>query len=228
MCTQTSLPVGYRLSIVDVGLVIESLIGGAYCSTYTRKPFRAAYGWLQGSPRPPQTSPRAPPAGAGSSRPSSQRGLREAGGRASPPASRLEAGGGSRSRHQLHFFRTAQPSKPKVAVPARRDAVGGATSTNRLPRPPQGRAPPPGSSREGEPSAGPSPAPPQLSFNFNDLFVWAVLQQRQQMALFLWQHGEEALARAAVACKLYRSMALEARRSSMDDSSVERLRTFSQ
>lgn len=46
-CTQTSLPVGYRLSIIDVGLVIEYLIGGAYCSTYTRKQFRAAYSRLQ-------------------------------------------------------------------------------------------------------------------------------------------------------------------------------------
>lgn len=77
-------------------------------------------------------------------------------------------------------------------------------------------------------STGPCHAPPPLSFNFNDLFVWAVLQQRQQMALFLWQHGEEALARATVACKLYRSMAFEARHSSMDDSTVERLKTFSQ
>lgn len=58
--------------------------------------------------------------------------------------------------------------------------------------------------------------------------MWAVLQQRQQMALFLWQHGEEALGRATVACQLYRSMAARARRSGMDDSSVERLKTCSQ
>lgn len=64
-------------------------------------------------------------------------------------------------------------------------------------------------------------------FNFNDLFVWAVLQQRQQMALFLWQHGEEALARAIVGCKLYRSMAFEARQSSMDDNAAERFKTYS-
>lgn len=70
-------------------------------------------------------------------------------------------------------------------------------------------------------------APPLVSFNFNDLFVWAVLQQRQQMALFLWQHGEEALARATVACKLYRSMAFEARQSSTDDNTAERLKMFS-
>lgn len=70
-------------------------------------------------------------------------------------------------------------------------------------------------------------APLLVPFNFNDLFVWAVLQQRQQMALFLWQHGEEALARATVACKLYRSMALEARQSSLDDNIIERFKTYS-
>lgn len=70
-------------------------------------------------------------------------------------------------------------------------------------------------------------APLLSPFNFNDLFVWAVLQQRQQIALFLWQHGEEALARATVACKLYRSMAFEARQSSMDDNIAERFKEYS-
>jgi len=66
-----------------------------------------------------------------------------------------------------------------------------------------------------------------MRFNFNDLFVWAVLQRRQQMALFLWQHGEDALARATVACKMYRSMAREARQSNMDDVVVEQLKAYS-
>lgn len=34
--------------------------------------------------------------------------------------------------------------------------------------------------------------------------------KRQKMALFMWQHGEEAMAKALVACKLYKSMAHEA------------------
>lgn len=76
-------------------------------------------------------------------------------------------------------------------------------------------------------SPGLDDAPLLVPLNFNDLFVWAVLQQRQQMALFLWQHGEEALARATVACKLYRSMAFEARQSSLDDNIIERFKTYS-
>uniref|UniRef100_A0AAX7U7F5 Transient receptor potential cation channel, subfamily M, member 6 n=1 Tax=Astatotilapia calliptera TaxID=8154 RepID=A0AAX7U7F5_ASTCA len=122
---QTSLPAGYRLSIIDMGLVIEYLIGGAYRSTYTRKQFRAAY-----------------------------------------------------SRFHLKIL-CGDVSSP-----------------------------------------GLDDAPLLVPFNFNDLFVWAVLQQRQQMALFLWQHGEEALARATVACKLYRSMAFEARQIEINHSSI--------
>lgn len=47
MCVQTSLPLGYRVSLIDMGAVIEYLIGGAYQSAYTRKNFRAAYNRLQ-------------------------------------------------------------------------------------------------------------------------------------------------------------------------------------
>uniref|UniRef100_A0A667WKU2 non-specific serine/threonine protein kinase n=1 Tax=Myripristis murdjan TaxID=586833 RepID=A0A667WKU2_9TELE len=164
---QTSLPRSYRLSVIDMGLVIEYLIGGAYRSTYTRKHFRAAYNRLvrdSSSSLSKQTTGVAP---------NSKR---------------------SRSPQRLHFFRTAQPYKRKV----------GRTSTPDL----------------GEPSL-------LVHFNFNDLFVWAVLQRRQPLALFLWQHGEEALARATVACKLYRSMASEARQSNMDDNTVEQLKMYS-
>ena len=68
---------------------------------------------------------------------------------------------------------------------------------------------------------------PLFVYNFNDLFVWAVLQRRHQMALFQWQHGEEAKARATVPCKLYRAMAYEFRQSNMDDTTGEQLKTYS-
>uniref|UniRef100_A0A8C5DQT4 TRPM SLOG domain-containing protein n=1 Tax=Gouania willdenowi TaxID=441366 RepID=A0A8C5DQT4_GOUWI len=134
---KTSLPQGYRLSIIDIGLVIEYLIGGAYRSTYTRKHFRAAYSHI----------------------------------------------------FPTHIIKSAFLFLRR----AERTVLPGLTDLSCL-----------------------------VPFNFNDLFVWAVLQQRQQMALFLWQHAEEALARAIVACKLYRSMAFEARQSSMDDDMTER------
>ncbi|XP_074651257.1 transient receptor potential cation channel subfamily M member 3-like [Tubulanus polymorphus] len=57
-----------------------------------------------------------------------------------------------------------------------------------------------------------------FTYPFHDLMVWAVLMKRQKMALFMWQHGEEPLGKALVACKLYKSMAHEA---AQDDLEVE-------
>ncbi|XP_053181905.1 transient receptor potential cation channel subfamily M member 6 [Scomber japonicus] len=178
---QTSLPLGYRISLIDVGLVIEYLIGGAYRSIYTRKHFRAAYSRLQDKEGRRNSS---------SSLSKQRRGL-------IPNSLRV------RSSQDLHFFRTAQPYKRKDQKAS------------------------PATSREIVLSPGCGEAPILVPFNFNDLFVWAVLQQRQQMALFLWHHGEEALARATVACKLYRSMATEARQSNMDDNISERFKAYS-
>uniref|UniRef100_A0A8C7RGJ8 non-specific serine/threonine protein kinase n=1 Tax=Oncorhynchus mykiss TaxID=8022 RepID=A0A8C7RGJ8_ONCMY len=165
---QTHIPKGYRVSLIDVGQVIEYLIGGAYRSTYTRKHFRAHYNLLYAhycTLRPhqsPNSSPSRPP-----------------------------------------FFRTAQPYKRKERSMVLRDLKVAQQQSSEL---------------------GDSPL---FVYNFNDLFVWAVLQRRQQMALFLWQHGEEAMARATVACKLYRAMAYEFRQSNMDDTTGEQLKTYS-
>lgn len=43
---QTRLPAVYKISLIDIGMVIEYLIGGAYRSTYTRKSFRTMYSRL--------------------------------------------------------------------------------------------------------------------------------------------------------------------------------------
>ncbi|XP_062418010.1 transient receptor potential cation channel subfamily M member 6-like [Pungitius pungitius] len=169
---QTSLPSGYRLSLVDVGLVMEFLMGGAYRSPYTRKHFRAAY------------SSRLDKVAA-----------------ALPVFVRRVL----MALQDQKFFRAAQPCKPKLVV-----SPG---SRAEIPSPP--------------PRRGHGDAPLPVPFSFNDLFVWAILHQRHQMALFLCQHGEEVMARAAVAFKLYRSMAHEAQQGSVDDHVLERFRTHS-
>ncbi len=38
----------------------------------------------------------------------------------------------------------------------------------------------------------------EFKYPFNELLIWAVLTKRQDMALCLWQHGEEALAKVSV------------------------------
>lgn len=64
-------------------------------------------------------------------------------------------------------------------------------------------------------------------YPYNDLLVWAVLMKRQKMAMFFWQHGEEATVKAVIAYKLYRAMAQEAKESNMMDDASEELKNYS-
>jgi hypothetical protein len=50
-CFQGNLPPGYKITLIDIGLVIEYLMGGTYRCTYTRKRFRVIYNSLGGSNR---------------------------------------------------------------------------------------------------------------------------------------------------------------------------------
>ncbi|KAG8229410.1 hypothetical protein J437_LFUL000931, partial [Ladona fulva] len=67
---------------------------------------------------------------------------------------------------------------------------------------------------------------PLFDYPFNELLIWAVLTKRQQMALLMWQHGEEALAKALVACKLYKAMAHEAAEDDLETEVYEELRNY--
>ena len=40
-----------------------------------------------------------------------------------------------------------------------------------------------------------------FKYPFNELMVWAVLMKRQRMAKFMWQHGEEALAKVVTVAR---------------------------
>lgn len=53
-----------------------------------------------------------------------------------------------------------------------------------------------------------------------------MLTKRQQMALLMWTHGEEALAKSLVACKLYKAMAHEAAEDDLDTEIYEELRSY--
>ncbi|XP_075067071.1 transient receptor potential cation channel subfamily M member 3 isoform X4 [Mixophyes fleayi] len=137
-----NLPPDYRISLIDIGLVIEYLMGGAYRCNYTRKRFRTLYHNLFGPKRDD--------------------------------------------------------------IPIRR-----------------GRK----TTKKGEEEVDIDLDDPEINhfpFPFHELMVWAVLMKRQKMALFFWQHGEEAMAKALVACKLCKAMAHEASENDMvDDISQE-------
>ncbi|XP_063996623.1 transient receptor potential cation channel subfamily M member 3 [Pogoniulus pusillus] len=147
-----NLPPDYRISLIDIGLVIEYLMGGAYRCNYTRKRFRTLYHNLFGPKRP----------------------------------------------------KALKLLGMEDDIPLRR----GRKTTKK---------------REEEVDIDlDDPEINHFPFPFHELMVWAVLMKRQKMALFFWQHGEEAMAKALVACKLCKAMAHEASENDMvDDISQE-------
>uniref|UniRef100_A0A8C6V0F3 Transient receptor potential cation channel, subfamily M, member 3 n=1 Tax=Neogobius melanostomus TaxID=47308 RepID=A0A8C6V0F3_9GOBI len=148
-----NLPPDYRISLIDIGLVIEYLMGGAYRCNYTRKRFRTLYHNLFGPKRP--------------------KALKLLGMEDDMPIRRGRQ-------------KTAQKREEEVDIDLDDPEI------NHFP------------------------------FPFHELMVWAVLLKRQKMALFFWQHGEEAMAKALVACKLCKAMAHEASENDMvDDISQE-------
>uniref|UniRef100_A0A8C5PWG0 Transient receptor potential cation channel subfamily M member 3 n=1 Tax=Leptobrachium leishanense TaxID=445787 RepID=A0A8C5PWG0_9ANUR len=147
-----NLPPDYRISLIDIGLVIEYLMGGAYRCNYTRKRFRTLYHNLFGPKRP----------------------------------------------------KALKLLGMEDDIPIRR----GRKTTKK---------------REEEVDIDlDDPEINHFPFPFHELMVWAVLMKRQKMALFFWQHGEEAMAKALVACKLCKAMSHEASENDMvDDISQE-------
>lgn len=51
MALQGNLPPDYNITLIDIGLVLECFMGGAYRSNYTRKVFRNLYNNLYGLKR---------------------------------------------------------------------------------------------------------------------------------------------------------------------------------
>lgn len=53
---QGNLPPDYQITLIDIGLVLEFLMGGAYRCNYTRKSFRTLYNNLYGLKRVSQAA----------------------------------------------------------------------------------------------------------------------------------------------------------------------------
>ncbi|XP_074863154.1 transient receptor potential cation channel subfamily M member 7 isoform X1 [Carettochelys insculpta] len=186
---QGNLPPGYKINLIDVGLVIEYLMGGTYRCTYTRKRFRVIYNSLSGNSRRSGRNPS-----------SNTPQLRKSHEPFSNRADKKE-----KTRHN-HFIKTAQPYKPKI------DATAEEGKKKRT---------------KDEVVDIDDPETKRFPYPLNELLLWAVLMKRQKMALFFWQHGEESMAKALVACKLYRSMAYEAKQSDLVDDTSEELKQYS-
>ncbi|NXV84707.1 TRPM7 protein, partial [Calonectris borealis] len=186
---QGNLPPGYKINLIDVGLVIEYLMGGTYRCTYTRKRFRAIYNSLSGNNRRSGRNPS-------NTTPQICKSHESFGNRADKK---------EKMRHN-HFIKTAQPYKPKIDTGAE-----------------EGKK----KRTKDEIVDIDDPETRRFAYPLNELLLWAVLMKRQKMALFFWQHGEESMAKALVACKVYRSMAYEAKQSDLVDDTSEELKQYS-
>ncbi|KAM4746748.1 transient receptor potential cation channel subfamily M member 1 isoform 3-T3 [Rhinophrynus dorsalis] len=142
-----NLPPDYHVSLIDIGLVLEYLMGGAYRCHYTRKSFRTLYNNLFGPKRP-------------------------------------------KALKLLGMEDDEPPSKGKKKKKKKEEEIDIDVD---------------------------DPEVSRFQYPFHELMVWAVLMKRQKMALFLWQRGEETMAKALVACKLYKSMAHESSESELVD-----------
>uniref|UniRef100_A0A665VSP9 non-specific serine/threonine protein kinase n=1 Tax=Echeneis naucrates TaxID=173247 RepID=A0A665VSP9_ECHNA len=185
---QSHLPPNYKITLIDVGLVIEYLMGGTYRCNYTRKRFRIIYNNLHGNNRRSGRNT----AGHGSH-------LRK-----NHESFSMQADKKEKTRHN-HFIKTAQPYKPKLESSAEQNKKRSKEEIVDIDDPETRRFP----------------------YPFNELLVWAVLMKRQKMSLFFWQHGEENMAKALVACKLCRSMGYEAKKSDVVDDTSEELKEYS-
>ncbi|XP_062417941.1 transient receptor potential cation channel subfamily M member 1-like [Pungitius pungitius] len=141
-----NLPPDYQITLIDIGLVLELLMGGAYRCNYTRKSFRALYTNLYGLKRP--------------------KALKLLGMEDDEPRAKGKGKKNKKKEEEVDI----DVDDPEVC---------------------------------------------RFQYPFHELMVWAVLMKRQKMALFLWQRGEEAMAKALVACKLYKAMAHESSQSEL-------------
>ncbi|XP_068954144.1 transient receptor potential cation channel subfamily M member 7 [Petaurus breviceps papuanus] len=186
---QGNLPPGYKITLIDIGLVIEYLMGGTYRCTYTRKRFRVIYNSLGGNNRRSGRN-------TSSSTPQLRKSHESFGNREDKR---------EKMRHN-HFIKTAQPYRPKI------DTTVEEGKKKRT---------------KDEIVDIDDPETRRFPYPLNELLIWACLMKRQVMALFFWQHGEESMAKALVACKMYRSMAYEAKQSDLVDDTSEELKQYS-
>uniref|UniRef100_A0A671YEM5 non-specific serine/threonine protein kinase n=1 Tax=Sparus aurata TaxID=8175 RepID=A0A671YEM5_SPAAU len=158
---QSHLPPNYKITLIDVGLVIEYLMGGTYRCNYTRKHFRIIYNNLHGSNRK------------------------------------------CKKNVLCCFIKTAQPYRPNIISS---NTIKGMRSKKEIVDDPEMQ---------------------QFPYPFNELLVWALLMKRQKMSLLFWQHGEENMAKALVACKLCQSMDYKANKSDVVDDTSGELKEYS-
>eukprot|EP00092_Neocalanus_flemingeri_P021755 GFUD01023599.1.p1 GENE.GFUD01023599.1~~GFUD01023599.1.p1 ORF type:complete len:1565 (-),score=309.61 GFUD01023599.1:400-5094(-) len=140
------MPKNYRYSLLDIGHVINKLIGGGYRSTYSRRRFRHKYCQLNSSMY-------------------------------------------SNKRSSIFTKSFEEENKGKFRFSITKDEnIASTRDVN----------------------------DDHFETPYSEMMLWAVLTRRQDMAMLMWQHGEEAIAKALVAMALNNAMAYEAEDDDLD------------
>ena len=177
------MPKGYRYTLIDIGLVINQLMGHGYASSYSRRKFRNEYyGHLNIPPSHSKMNTVV----------------------SFEQQSSNIAGGGQANKKAKFFKRLSRPSNGSVL-----------NNSGSSPQSPINDA------------SNPLDAI-RFEYPFSELIVWAVLTKRQSMAKLMWQHGEQAMAKALVASRLYQALALEAADDDLDVEIFDELNSYSQ
>uniref|UniRef100_A0A8R1XPP4 TRPM SLOG domain-containing protein n=1 Tax=Onchocerca volvulus TaxID=6282 RepID=A0A8R1XPP4_ONCVO len=185
---------GYRYRLPHIGLAIEKLMGNAYKSSYTTEPFRSKYviyrNKLKKLRKQNQDSIRNSLASDGFATP-----LTNPDNLVTDAVLAAYSGNRALSHHILWRSRRDNPaSNFGLILPPKSSAMQETVIDIE------------NESLCSDTEKGVD----DFKYPFNELLIWAVLTKRQEMALCMWQHGEEAMAKALVACRLYKSLAKEA------------------
>ena len=169
------MPKGYRYTLIDIGLVINQLMGHGYASSYSRRKFpNEYYGHLN-----------------------------------IPPSN-------SKMNTVVSFEQSSTGPKAKFFKRLSRPSNGSVLNNS-------------GSSPQSPINDASNPLDAiRFEYPFSELIVWAVLTKRQSMAKLMWQHGEQAMAKALVASRLYQALALEAADDDLDVEIFDELNSYSQ
>lgn len=174
------MPRNYNYSLIDIGLVINKLMGGAYRSSYTRRKFRHNYTMQM---KKPVVSPF-----------------------------------GQSALARVYRLFISHNCTTWTSINNTLFFI----NSNRVLRNGNGFN---NQSLTDDNQCCPD-KPVKFAQPFNELLIWSVLTKRQAMAKLMWHHGEEALAKALVASKLFRAMASEAADDDLEVEIYDELRSY--
>ena len=205
------MPRGYRYTLADIGLVINQLMGTGYNATYTEKKYRPHKTFAMTSNNNENHSENVKTLNSIDKK------------QQNPPVAvkfkRMSADGGSTNDVKKRSSLSKYESVEKVNIQTthktalKKSLSAHAKFTLMSPKHLV--------TNEEEYYSQ------TFEYPFSDLIVWAVLTKRQDMAKLMWQHGEQNLAKALAASRLYRALASEAADDDLDVEIYDELSKYS-